>query len=182
MADISAAWFAARTVRDVEDALASGPWIAGISETLRVLASAGIEVLLATITWRFAAEVLAEWFGFREVSGTEMRIVEGTLTGQVTRYFDAEDKLRFVEDWCAERAIPMTEVAAVGDSRSDLPLFAHAGFSIALNATDAARAAATTALDGDDLRDVLLLLGLQHGPQTAPQPSAEFRGQRVTSP
>jgi phosphoserine phosphatase len=49
-------------------------------------------------------------------------------------------------------------VAAVGDSRSDVPLFERVGMSIALNATPDARAAATHALDTEDLRDVLALL------------------------
>jgi phosphoserine phosphatase len=45
-----------------------------------------------------------------------------------------------------------------GNSRSDLPAFRRAGFSVALNADDAARAAATITVDTDDLRDVLSLL------------------------
>ena len=74
------------------------------------------------------------------------------------RYFDEHDKLRFVEDWCADHRLSLADVAAVGDSRSDLPLFRRAGHSIALNATLDARHAATHVIDTDDLRDVLPLL------------------------
>jgi phosphoserine phosphatase len=49
-------------------------------------------------------------------------------------------------------------VAAVGDSRSDVPLFRLAGRSIALNATPDARRVATDVLDTEDLRDTLALL------------------------
>ncbi|MFC5098584.1 hypothetical protein [Amycolatopsis plumensis] len=42
--------------------------------------------------------------------------------------------------------------SAVGDSRSDLPLFAAVGTSIAFNATPAARVVATHVVDGPDLR------------------------------
>ncbi|HEY5342130.1 MAG TPA: HAD hydrolase family protein [Solirubrobacteraceae bacterium] len=80
------------------------------------------------------------------------------LSGKVTRYFDEHDKARFVEDWCAQNGFSMSQVAAVGDSRSDVPLFRRAGTSIALNATPDAREAATHTLDTDDLCDVLALL------------------------
>jgi phosphoserine phosphatase len=115
-------------------------------------------VLLATITWRFAAEVLQERHGFAAVCGTELTVVDGILGGEVCRYFEEDDKLRFVEEWCAERGIPLADVAAVGDSRSDLPLFRRTGRSVALNATPEARRSATCSIDTEDLRDVLPLL------------------------
>ncbi|HEY5344326.1 MAG TPA: HAD hydrolase family protein [Solirubrobacteraceae bacterium] len=46
-------------------------------------------------------------------------------------------------------------VAAIGDSRSDVPLFRRVGMSIALNATPDARAVATYVINTEDLRDVL---------------------------
>ncbi|MFJ8230181.1 hypothetical protein ACIQ9E_09525 [Streptomyces sp. NPDC094448] len=47
---------------------------------------------------------------------------------------------------------------AVGDSRSDLPLFAPVGLSVAFNASAGAPETATVAVDGDDLRSVLPFL------------------------
>jgi len=80
----------------------------------------------------------------------------------VSRHFDEFDKQKFVARFCAERHIAATEVVAIGDSRSDIPLFEWAGFSIALNASPGARAAAKVALDTDDLRNILPLCpGLQ---------------------
>ena len=111
------------------------------------------------MTWRFAAEVLRERYGFVAASGTELgEEPEGVLSGRVSLYFDEHDKRRFVEDWCAARDLRLERCLAVGDSRSDIPLFEAVGFSIALNATPAARAAATVALDTEDLRDVLTLI------------------------
>jgi len=46
----------------------------------------------------------------------------------------------------------------VGDSRSDLPLFGAVGFSVALNGTQAANAAASVAIQTDNLADVLGLI------------------------
>jgi phosphoserine phosphatase len=158
IAEASAACCAGRTTSEIESVLAGASWIDGIDDVIRTLARAGTHVLLATITWRFAAELLRERHGFAAVSGTELQITDGVIGASVTRYFDERDKLQFVEDWCAERGIGLADVAAVGDSRSDLPLFGRAGRSVALNATPDARRAATCVIDTEDLREVLPLL------------------------
>jgi phosphoserine phosphatase len=158
IADASAACYAGRTTSEITSVLAAAGWIDGIDETFLTLAQAGTQVLLATITWRFAAEFLQERHAFAAVSGTELRIADGVVGNHVSRYFDEHDKLRFVEEWCAERDVSLVDVAAVGDSRSDLPLFGRVGRSIALNATPDARHAATVVIDTEDLRDVLPLL------------------------
>src|SRR3954465_6863796 len=51
IADASAASCAGRTTSEIRSVLAAGSWIDGIDETLRTLARAGTQVLLATITW-----------------------------------------------------------------------------------------------------------------------------------
>ncbi len=158
VADASAAWFAGQSTADVWHVLSDGPWIDGMAETLQALTAADVSLLLGTITWSFAAEMLRDRHGFVAVSGTEMPVADGILSGVVSRYFDEHDKLRFVEAWCAEHGYSMSQVAAVGDSRSDVPLFRQVGLSIALNATPDARDAAMHALDTDDLRDLLPLL------------------------
>jgi phosphoserine phosphatase len=158
IADASAASYAGRTTSEIESVLTAASWIDGIDETVRTLAQTGTHVLLATITWRFAAELLQERHGFVAVSGTELHVTNGVVGGDVSRYFDEHDKLRFVEEWCGERGISLADVAAVGDSRSDLPLFGRVGRSVALNATPDARRAATCVIDTEDLREVLPLL------------------------
>lgn len=158
VADTSAGWFAGQSTAEVWRVLTDGPWIDGMAETFRALDAAGVSLLLGTITWRFAAEMLRERYGFTAVCGTEMQMSDGVLSGTVSRYFDEHDKVRFVEGWCAQNGFSMSQVAAVGDSRSDVPLFHRTGMSIALNATSDARAAAAQVLDTEDLRDVLALL------------------------
>lgn len=110
---------------------------------------------LATVTWRAAAEAVTARFGFEDCCGTEMAVADGRLLGTVTCYFDAAD---FVEEVCERGRVSVPDAAAVGDSRSDLPMFRRVGFSITLNADAGTRAAATTAIDTDDLRGVLPLL------------------------
>ncbi|HEY2633050.1 MAG TPA: HAD-IB family phosphatase [Solirubrobacteraceae bacterium] len=158
VADTSAGWLTGKRTTDVWAVLTDGNWIDGMAETFRTLTDAGVHLLLGTITWRFAAEMLLERHGFAAASGTEMEIADGVLSGNVARYFDEFDKARFVDHWCESNGYSMRQVAAIGDSRSDVPLFERVGMSIALNATPDARAAATHVLDTDDLCDVLALL------------------------
>jgi phosphoserine phosphatase len=150
-----AAWFAGLKVDRALLAVYEGPWIAGITETIRELRGAGSQILLATLTWTFVARSVAARYGFAATCGTEMAEEDGVLTGRVTRYFEAQDKAKFVQEWCRDSGIAMADVTVVGDARSDIPLFELAGLSIALNATADARAAAEVIIDTGDLRDVL---------------------------
>ncbi|GLF95874.1 HAD family hydrolase [Streptomyces yaizuensis] len=138
--------------------LAGVPWIAGVKETLSALTEGGCTLLLTTLAWQFAVEELEHRPWFTAVAGAGMDLVDGALSGRVDRHFHEEDKRAFTEEWCRTRGIPLAEVAAIGDSRTDLPLFGAVGTSIALNAGAEARAAADHVLDTDDLRDVLPLL------------------------
>lgn len=151
-----AAHYAGVLVTDVDRRLDSIPCIAGIADTVEALRRRGMEVLLATVTWRFAAEHFARRYGFDAVCGCEMTAgPDGRLGGAVARHIEAEDKLAFVADYAGARGISLAECVAVGDSRSDLPLFGAVGLAIALNATPAAAEAAHVAIETDDLRDVL---------------------------
>jgi phosphoserine phosphatase len=198
VADALALWFEGQDLKNVWEQLESAPWIGGMEEALRTLAETGHHLLLGTITWRFAAEMLQHRHGFDDVCGTEMGLNKDALSGKVSRYFDEWDKLRFVEQWCTQHGYRLGQVAAVGDSRSDVPLFERVGLAIALNATPDARAVADQELDTEDLRDVLpLLLNWENAatsvleplereaklllPQDAKLPSLDSSGTLVTA-
>jgi phosphoserine phosphatase len=156
VAERTAQWFAGLALVAVRAELETLPLIDGIADTVDALHDRGARVLLATVTWSFAAEVIAERFGFDAAgAGTRIASADGRVVGHVERHCDEHDKASWVRAWCAENAVPLADLAAVGDSRSDLPLFALAGRAVALNGTPAARAAAHVAIDADDLRAVL---------------------------
>ena len=73
---------------------------------------------------------------------------------QVRRLIE-EDKVAFLRDYCESRDLSMNQVVAIGDGRSDLPMFDAAGFSVGLNASPAARAAASVSVDSHSFLDAL---------------------------
>lgn len=158
VADRSAALLRDVLVADVGRLLASANWLAGIAEGVEMLHRRRMRVLVTTITWRFAAEIAVRIFGFDAACGTEMSVVDGRLSGQVAGYFDADDKAEFARRSSADCGLDSSRLVAVGDSLSDLPLFALADLAVALNATEAARRAATVAIETDDFRDVARLI------------------------
>lgn len=156
VAEEDAFHYEGRTLADIHAALATVPVVENIKVTVDALHAADLPVFLATVTWRFIADYFMKTYGFDAASGVEMdEDAHGRLSGRVARHFDEEDKVRFVEGHCAARGIALAECAAVGDSRSDLPLFKRVGLAIAFNGTPEARAAAGISLRGKDLAVIL---------------------------
>ena len=126
----------ARTYRDIPlpqvvAELSDISCIEGIDVTLATLRERGIESLLGTVTWSFAAEEFGRRHGFTAVSGTEIELdLDGIPTGGVKRHFDEWDKLDFVRSYCKANNVDLAECIAVGDSRSDVPLFEAVGLSL----------------------------------------------------
>jgi phosphoserine phosphatase len=114
--------------------------------------------VLTTLAWSPVGGYLTDRFGFHSFSGPELETVDGRFTGRVSRHFDEYDKRDFALGQARELGVEPHSCGAVGDSRSDLPLFAAVGVSVAFNASAGARRAATDMVDGDDLRGVLPIL------------------------
>jgi phosphoserine phosphatase len=159
VAEADARYYTGLSLARVEELLSDIPLIEGLAQTVETLGRRGIPSIICTVTWKFAAEILAKRYGFAAASGCEMSITDtGLLSGKVSKHFDEHSKLKFVQEYCAVRGIPMNCTFAVGDSRSDIPLFGAVGFSVALNATPLAKQAATCSLETAWLPDVLRLL------------------------
>jgi phosphoserine phosphatase len=147
-------------VAEVEVRLADLPLISGFDEVCRRLIAAGMLVKLASCGWSFAGRYLQRQFSLHGHCGTEMVEADGILLGHVARFCNEQDKATHAVGFARRQGIDMADCVAVGDSRSDLPLFKVAGRAIALNARADAKAATDEHLDTDDLRDLLPLLGL----------------------
>jgi len=150
-----AAFYRHWAVAEAESLVLSLPFIGGLRETLDTLKQHSIHLLLVTVTWSFASHALARAYGFDASTGATLGERGGRFTGEFAGEFEAEEKPRFVQRYASRHGIALQDCAAIGDSRSDLPLFREVGLPIAFNATPEARAAARLALEGEDLRVLL---------------------------
>jgi phosphoserine phosphatase len=158
VSELDAAGWAGATERQVRALLDDLPLVAGIAQTAAWCREHRLVPVLATLAWSPVGGYLAERFGFRAYSGPTLETVDGRYTGRVARHFDEYGKRDFALAQARSHGVAPGRCAAVGDSRSDLPLFASVGLSVAFNASPGARAAAVTAVDGGDLREVLPVL------------------------
>jgi phosphoserine phosphatase len=122
-----------------------------------LLSRRGIEAVIATMSWSFAAEALADLWGFTRVRGADLEVDDATglFTGRVSRHCEPEDKVTFVAEQCQRLGAGLDQVVAIGDGRSDLPLFQCVGFSVAMNASSEVQAAASATVDSQSLLDAL---------------------------
>ncbi len=167
------------TVADVDAWLRGLPLVRGIAETVDWCRAHRLEPHLATLAWEPVGLHLVRRLGFAGFCGPRLVVIDDRYTGEVERHFDEYDKLASAAAVAADAGVPLSTCAAVGDSRSDLPLFANVGLPIAFNASPAAKAAATHVVDGDDLTAILPHLKtwldtLSHRPVPNPKPASNL--------
>jgi phosphoserine phosphatase len=155
VADLDAAGWAGRTPAEVRGFLESVPLVDGIAETVAWCRARDVAPVLATLAWDVVGSHLCERFGFDRSCGPRLELAGGRYRGTVAAHFDEIGKRDFAVTVAGELGVPLEHCAAIGDSRSDLPLFAEVGLAIAWNAGPDARAAAHTVLDGSDIRAVI---------------------------
>jgi len=150
VAECYARFYRGVALADAVEAMSGIPSIDDIGLGVAMLRQRSVEVFIATVSWSFAARGLADLWGFSQVCGADLELdrASGLFTGRVAQHFEPEDKVAFVAEYCRRVGIGMEEVVAIGDSRSDLPLFRAVGFSVALNASSDACAAASTTVEG----------------------------------
>ncbi|GII51930.1 phosphoserine phosphatase SerB [Planotetraspora thailandica] len=158
VSELDAAGWAGVSEGQVTGWLGGLPLVSGITETVAWCRRSGLVPVLATLAWFPVGGYLTERFGFHSFSGPRLEIADGRFTGRVACHFDEYDKRDFALTQARELGLAPHSCGAVGDSRSDLPLFASVGLSVAFNASAGARAVATASVDDDDLRSVLPVL------------------------
>ena len=139
------ALFEGVSLTDIEALFRKAPRIANIKETVARLRQQDCVVVLGSITWSFFVSLFAREYGFDDYCGTSMECRNGKLTGRVVDICTEHDKLSFFLAWRDQLGIPHDHTIAIGDSRSDHPVFEQAGLAIALNADAATRQLAAIA-------------------------------------
>jgi Haloacid Dehalogenase superfamily, subfamily IB, phosphoserine phosphatase-like len=126
-----------------------------IAATIDFLHEHAIKSLVITVGPIQVAKVVSTIWGFDKYYGSQYETVDGKFTGKIVEYIKAESKINCLDDFCKKNGIEASECVAVGDGSTDIPLFKYCGKSIALNASDRAKKAATYFIDTDNLADIL---------------------------
>jgi phosphoserine phosphatase len=155
---LDAAGWCGHTTGDVRGWLAELPIIDGVDDVVAWCRDHALAVYLATLAWHPVGEYLCETFGLDGFCGPELGVTGDRFTGEVEAHFDEFGKRDFAVAVAAALNVPLNRCVAVGDSRSDLPLFTSVGLSVAFNGDEAARTAADVSLAGRDLRMILPML------------------------
>ncbi len=119
-----AGWYRDVPMQTLLTALESAEWAPGAAQGVALLRSHGIEVVVASITWRFAVQWFAERLGIRRYLGTDLSS-EGAVVDVWPR-----DKGRWLRDLALELSVPPGRLAAVGDSAGDIELLRAASFRV----------------------------------------------------
>lgn len=131
------------------------PLINGVDAVVSWCRRHQIEPVLASLAWQPVSTSIARRYGFTPNGGPRVAVSGSTYDGTVAEHFDEYDKRDRALALAIERGLSADKCCAIGDSRSDLPLFEAVPASLALNAGDAARDAATAAINTLDLTEIL---------------------------
>lgn len=147
---------------DIDRILAGVVLHPGAKDTIRALHAANVHTAIVSGGIALAARRVAERLAIPHVSANELLThPDGRLTGEGVVNTPLRDKSRPVRGFAAALDIPLEQVASVGNSAPDIPMFWASGLGIAFDPMDeATRKEADVRVEGRDLRDLLpFLLG-----------------------
>ena len=153
--ELDARGWAGTTEAQITEWLTDLPLVDGIGDVLAWCAAHAVVPALATLAWQPVGAYLCNSFGFVDSSGPILEVQEGSYTGVLLESCDEFAKRDFAARFAQDYGLSLPSCAAIGDSRSDLPLFAEVGLAVAFNADEQARAIADVEIAGSDLRAVL---------------------------
>lgn len=152
---LDAKGWSGRTRDEVNAWLRDLPLVDGIAAVVARCRELALVPYLATLAWAPVGEYLCDRFGFEGACGPRLATVDGTYSGEVAAHLDEFGKRDYALATARSLEIAPLSCAAVGDSRSDLPLFEEVGFSIAFNADNGVAARSDVSIVSDDLSAIL---------------------------
>ncbi len=143
--------------------LRENPYLPGAKETVRALRERGVRVVIISSGLLLQAEMVAADLGIDLVRANEIGFAgdeqDPVVSGEVRAWVPFAAKGEVLAGLQAELGVVPEECLAVGDGRTDLPLFERAAVSVAVAPTDPeVAAAADIVLPEQDLRPLLPLL------------------------
>ncbi len=141
------------------EAAAEVPLMAGCAEVLRELSLDGTAIAVITNGLTCVADRFQRGFGVRHAYANRPVADGDRLTGEVEIRVPYSEKGAILRRLMAELGVWPEEVAAVGDSASDVAMFRAARVGVAVRPSEASVAeAATHVVEGGDLRALLPIL------------------------
>ncbi|WP_297183690.1 HAD family phosphatase [uncultured Enorma sp.] len=154
---IDAAGYAGHSTEELSGMLEDMPLVDGVARAVEAVHAAGGEAHIASLAWGVVAAYLCKRYGFDGYVASELEMEDGVCTGGVALALEGEGKCAYARELCVSRGIDFDACIAIGDSRSDIPLFELVGTSVAFNATGEAERAATHVYRGTDIAEALAL-------------------------
>jgi phosphoserine phosphatase len=118
-----ASWYHTLSVEKLCEPLARLTFAPGVEDGIALLKAHAISVAIASYTWEFAVQRIARRLGADFALGTRL-----LPNGGISHVW-ADDKARWVEELAATLELDLSQVAAVGDSRGDIPMLESAGLA-----------------------------------------------------
>lgn len=149
------------TAADLELVASSMPLTPGAEETVLALRALGLKVAVISGGFSFFVDRLQERLGLDYAFSNQLEVRDGVVTGQVLApILDAAGKAERLREIARREAVPLTQVVGVGDGANDIPMLQAAGLGVAFRAKEATRQAAHGAIQTNNLRALLTLLGV----------------------
>lgn len=152
---LDAKGWAGRRQDEINAWLRDLPVVDGIADVVARCRELALTPYLATLAWAPVGAYLCESYGFEGACGPSMVAARGVYSGEVATHLDEFGKRDFALATARALGLEASSCGAVGDSRSDLPLFEAVGLSIAFNADDRLAARSDVGVVGDDLTAIL---------------------------
>jgi phosphoserine phosphatase len=134
----------------------------GVTELVTSVQASGGRVGVVSGGFHEVLDPLAERLGLDHWRANRLVVRDGELSGEVSgEVVDAAVKARTLREWAHAAGIPLSQSIAVGDGANDRLMMDEAGLSAAFNAKQVVRDHADVVIAGQDLSQVLPLLGLR---------------------
>ena len=117
----SAGWYSSFTFDELLEHVKSIPIAPGVDEGFALLREHCFKIAVVSLTWEFAVKWFTDSFGGDYHVGTGL-----SSDGQITHFWP-EGKALWVAGLADKLGVDMRDVAAVGDSRGDVPMLLAVG-------------------------------------------------------
>lgn len=93
----------------------------------------GHDIVILSASASLLVEPIAEELGIDTIVATEVEVIDGKLTGAITRYLKGEQKAEAIRELVDKRGYDLASSYAYSDSVTDVPMLSLVGHPVAVN-------------------------------------------------